>query len=299
MRQHSLPPPMVRHDTPHKIPLRKRELERSFIAAVAVVISVLFMLMIADYLAMLFLAAVLTMLLQRPHEWLTARLGGRMRLSACLIVFAVALAVVFPACLILRIVVEQTGSLGKLIAPWVQRQVASIQEMGIDGLEWLPVKVREEVREYQATIMAQISDLASKATPILVRSLQASTASVGTVLAATLNFLFLCYTLVFFLLSGKETFHYAASLMPIPAVHRTMLVAHAHSTILATVRGSLLIALVQGSLTGCGLILAGVPLAFLWAAVATLFSIVPLIGTSKGTSSQRTISQPSSRPLGW
>ena len=259
-------------------PQRKRDLERGFIGLLAIIITALFAWMIAPYLATLFLAAVLALLLQGPHDRLMARLGGRPRLSACLVVGGSVLALIIPAALLLSVIVEQTAKLADLITPWIRDQVVKIQENGLESVDWLPLSVRKEILEYQATIAAQLSDLAGKITPIVVKSLRMSTGSVGTLLAITLNFLFLIYALLIFLLTGRETMRYAISLVPMPAQHRQMLVERALSTIRATVKGSMLIALVQGSLTGIGLIVTGVPLAVFWGAVAALFSIIPLIG---------------------
>ena len=66
-------------------PQRKLELERGFIAALALLISALFFWMIRDYLAALFLAAVLTIFLQRPQNWLAEKFGGRPGLAAGLL----------------------------------------------------------------------------------------------------------------------------------------------------------------------------------------------------------------------
>src|SRR4030095_12592575 len=46
----------------------------------------------------------------------------------------------------------------------------------------------------------------------------------------------------------------------------------------ATVKGTLLIALVQGTLSGITLWIFGVGSPFLWGVVATLLSIIPLVG---------------------
>jgi predicted PurR-regulated permease PerM len=59
---------------------------------------------------------------------------------------------------------------------------------------------------------------------------------------------------------------------------RKLLAERAISTIRATVKGSFLIAVVQGTLTGFGLFVAGVPGAIFWGAIATLLSIIPMVG---------------------
>ena len=254
-------------------PIRKIALERGFIIILALVVSWIFLWMIRDYLAALFLAAVLTLFLQTPQDWLSAKLGGRKALAAGLLVAGSVLAFVVPASILLGVVAEQAIDVTGMVTPWVQEQVALIRENGLDSLpEWLPF--RADIIQYQATITAQIGNLAGSVGRLLVSSLRAGT---GGFLIATLNFFILVYALFFFLLTGRETGRQAVALIPMVREDREMLAERAISTIRATVKGSFLIALVQGSLTGIGLFVAGVPGAIFWAAVATLLSIIPVV----------------------
>ena len=252
-------------------PLRKLELERGFIATVALIISAIFLWMIKDYLAALFLAAVLTIFLQGPQDWLSDKLGKRKGLSAGLLVGGTLLAIVVPATLLLGVVVEQAIEVTGMVAPWVQEQIASIRENGVP--DWLPY--REELIRYQETITTQIGSLAGTVGGMIVGALRSGT---GGFFVGTLNFFILIYALFFFLLTGRASGRKAVSLIPMTREDRELLAERAISTIRATVRGSFLIALVQGSLTGIGLAVAGVPGAIFWAAIATLLSIIPMIG---------------------
>ena len=255
-------------------PQRKLALERGFIAALALLISALFFWMIRDYLAALFLAAVLTIFLQRPQNWLAEKFGGRPGLAAGLLVTGSVLALVIPVGFLLGVVAEQAIEVTGLVAPWVQEQVTAIREEGLDGLpEWLPF--REAIIEYQATVAAQLGNLAGTVGNILVSSLRAGT---GGILIGTLNFFILIYALFFFLLKGRDMSRAAITLVPMMEKDRRMLAERAISTIRATVKGSFLIAVVQGSLTGLGLFVAGVPGAIFWGAIATLLSIIPMVG---------------------
>jgi len=255
-------------------PIRKISLERGFIIIIALIISWVFLWMIRDYLAALFLAAVLTLFLQTPQDWLSAKLGGRKGIAAGLLVAGSLLAFVIPASILLGVVVEQAIQVTSMATPWVQEQVTLIRENGLDSLpEWLPF--RAEIIQYQAGIAAQIGNLTGSAGRLLVSSLRAGT---GGVLIATLNIFILIYALFFFLLTGRETGRQAVNLIPMVRKDRELLARRAISTIRATVKGSFLIALIQGSLTGIALFAAGVPGAIFWAAVTTLLSIIPMVG---------------------
>ncbi|RKR02916.1 AI-2E family transporter [Maricaulis maris] len=255
-------------------PFRKLELQRGFIAALALIISGIFLWMIRDYLAALFLAGVVTLFLARPHDWLSTKLGERRGLAAGLLVAGAVLAFVIPAAILMGIVAEQAIDVTGMVTPWVQDQVSQIRQDGLDGLpDWLPF--RDEMIEYQASITAQIGNLAGTVGRVLVNSLRAGT---GGFLVATLNFFILVYALFFFLMTGRQAARSAVTLLPMTVESRDLLAERAVSTIRATVKGSFLIALVQGGLTGVGLFVAGVPGSIFWAAVAALLSIIPMIG---------------------
>ena len=253
---------------------RKLQLERLFIAVLALVITAVFGWMIRDYLAALFLAGVLTIFLSKPHTKLSKALGDRPGLASGLIVVAAILAFVIPATLLLGVVVDQAIEVTGMVTPWVRDQVANIRAEGLDGLpDWLPF--RESIIQYQAEITAQLGNLAGTMGRLLVSSLRAGT---GGFLIASLNVFILVYALYFFLLTGRQSARKAVSLLPMTGEQRDLLAERVLSTIRATVKGSFLIALVQGGLTGVGLYFAGVPGAIFWAAVTALLSIIPMIG---------------------
>lgn len=262
------------------IPLRKLKLQRYVIASGAVLISILFLWMIADFLAMLFLAMVLTTVLQPYHDRLSAWLGNKPKMSVALLVGASILAVVIPAIIIFMVVLNESVALAGLVTPFVQHQLAHFQEVGLDKSisDLLPAALENDIINLQETIVNQVGSLANQVTPILVNTLKLSSGTVGGVLSATLSFLFLMYALVAFLLTGRDTFRHAAVVLPIPRHHRMLLVERAHSTIIAVAKGTGLIAVLQGTLTGVGLYVTGVPLAIFWGAVATLFSFIPVLG---------------------
>lgn len=254
--------------------LNKIELERVFIAVLALAITAVFAWMIRDYLATLFLAGVIALFLSGPHRWLAAHMGERPKLAAILLVTGALLAFVIPSAILLGVVAEQAIDITQRVTPWVQEQVSQIRDDGLYGLpDWMPF--RETIIQYQATITTQLGNLAGTVGRLLVSSLRAGT---GGFLVATLNFFILVYALYYFLLTGRKSAHQALSLLPMTGEDRDLLAERAISTIRATVKGTFVIALVQGALTGAGLYVAGVPGAIFWGAVTALLSIIPMIG---------------------
>jgi len=261
--------------------LRKKEFERMFVGVLALVVSAVFLWMIAGYLVLLFLAAVFTLLLQPVHDVLTARFGGRQRLAAVVTVCVVVLTMLIPAAFFLLVVVEEAGKAARLVTPFVKAQIDIIHEYGAHGLsdrmpEWVPFQT--EIILYAETATSQLGDLAKQVTPVVAKTLRASSGSVGKVLVVSLDFVFFVYALLFFLLTAHGYGADAVSLLPLSATHRAHLVERVQSTIRATVKGSFLIALVQGTLTGLGLWATNIPLPLFWGALTAVLSIIPLVG---------------------
>lgn len=255
--------------------LRKLSLERGFIAALALIVSAVFIWMIRDYLAALFLAAVIALFLRVPQIWLSGALGGRPGLAAGLLVVAALIAFVVPAAIVLGLVVEQAADITERISPWVEAQVRSIREEGMDGLPpWLPF--RQQVIEYQTDIAGYLGDATGTMGRLVMSGLREGT---GGVLKAILNLFILVYALFFFLLIGSTAANSAVRLLPMSHEQRQLLSHRVQSTVRATVKGTFVIAVVQGVLCGIGLAVAGIPGAFFWGAVAALLSIIPMIGT--------------------
>lgn len=254
--------------------LNKIELERLFIAVLALGITTVFAWMIRDYLAALFLAGVIALFLAPLHRWLDRILEHRPKLAAGLLVTGAILAFVIPSAVLLGVVAEQAIDITQRITPWVQAQVSQIQDDGLYGLpDWMPF--RETIIQYQTTITTQLGNLAGTVGRLLVSSLRAGT---GGFLVATLNVFILVYALYYFLMTGRDSARQALSLLPMTVEDRDLLAQRAISTIRATVKGTFMIAIVQGVLTGAALFVTGVPGAIFWGAVTALLSIIPMIG---------------------
>ena len=147
--------PSLSEQAGDNIPLRKLKLQRYVIASGAVLISILFLWMIADFLAMLFLAMVLTAVLQPYHDRLSAWLGNKPKMSVALLVGASILAIVIPAIIIIMVVLHESVALAGLVAPFVQHQLAHFQEVGLDKSisDLLPAALENDIINLQERII--------------------------------------------------------------------------------------------------------------------------------------------------
>lgn len=249
-------------------------LQRGFIVVLALLVSAVFLWMIRDFLAVMFLAAVVALLLMPVQRRLTNLFGGRARPAAAIVMILAALVIVLPLTAATFVIARQAVEVSQIAIPWIQEHVSAIREEGMEGLpEWLPF--REMIARYQTELTSQLGDLASRAGTFVVNSLTRAT---GGTLGFLLDAIVLFFALYLFLISGRAMAANTVNLLPMPSEDRRLLVRRALSTIRATVKGTFVIAVVQGTLVGIGLAVTGIPGAAFWGAVTAVLSIIPLVG---------------------
>lgn len=249
-------------------------LQRAFIVILALAISAVFLWMIRDFLAVMFLAAVLALLLMPAQKRLTGLFGGRARPAALVVMILAGLILLLPLSAILFVIARQAVEVTQIATPWVQEQVAALREDGMAALPaWLPF--RELIAQYQNELTGQIGDFASRAGSFVVNHLTRAT---GNTLGFFLDAIVLVFALFLFLISGRSMAANTVNLLPMPSDDRKLLAERTLSTIRATVKGTFVIAVVQGVLVGIALAVAGIPGAAFWGGVTAILSIIPLVG---------------------
>jgi predicted PurR-regulated permease PerM len=84
----------------------------------------------------------------------------------------------------------------------------------------------------------------------------------------------------FFYVEGETIVREAAALSPLPARYNHQFAENFKAVVDATFRGQVITSLTQGIFIGIGLAIAGVPGAILWGAVATVLSLLPIVGSA-------------------
>lgn len=249
-------------------------LQRGVIVVLALGLTALLTWMVKDYLGAVFLAAVMALMLTPIQNALAGGMGGRVRISAAVMILSVILIGLLPLGLLIAIVVREALQISESLTPFVQEQVSAWRDGGGGVPEWMPW--REEVVRYQGQIAGQIGSFASTAGRVFINAM---TSAAGSTLMVFLNLIVFLYALYFFLVYGRDMTATTLKLLPLRPRDRILLAGRAVSTIRATIKGTLVIGLVQGSITGLALAIAGVPGAAFWGALAGLLSVIPGIGT--------------------
>ncbi|HLF11191.1 MAG TPA: AI-2E family transporter [Gammaproteobacteria bacterium] len=243
-----------------------------FVTTIVVLITVLFLRMIAPFLQALLLAVVLTGTLYPIYARLRARLPNEAFAAATTAVL-VLIAVIVPLLFLVGTFSREAIRLTEVLAPWIE-ETANGDALPPQLPEWLPF--REQLQPYRDPLYARVGETISQVGSFLVASLSKITQ--GTVVFV-LNLFIMLYALFFFLLAGPRllrVFDYT----PLTQKDRDVIVEKGISITRATLKGTVVVGAVQGLLAGAAFAVVGISTPVFWGAVMALASVVPLFGTA-------------------
>jgi predicted PurR-regulated permease PerM len=250
-----------------------KTLSRYFFIAVLLLTTLLFFWMVRGFLVPVLLAAVFATLFYPLYEAFLRTFRGRRNLASFFCCFVLLLGLVLPLYVVADMVTREAiafygtaeGQIGEFFQkgeagpigrfrtlPWVRR-------LGLDQID------------LKATLQ-QVTASAGSWLATLINKTSRGTIQILIVLFTTL------FTMFYFLRDGRTLLRRLRFLIPLDREYKNAIAARFTSVARATVKGTLTIALVQGTLSGLTLWIFGVGSPFLWGVVATLLSIIPLIG---------------------
>jgi predicted PurR-regulated permease PerM len=221
----------------------------------------------------LLLGAVLAATLLPWHDWLTARMRGRRRLSAVLLLVGLVVPVVLLLAWVVSVAVREA-----LAGIDFARDV--LERSGPEGLLLhLPHWMSNAVRRVLGFLATSTEDLAG----LVARRAPATAAAVGTALGVTaqvvVQAVFLLIAFYFFLLGGRRLVAWLASISPDP--EETMEIAGRLARASRSVLSSLfLTALVQSVTATVGYLIAGVPQPVFFGLLTFVAAFIPSVGTT-------------------
>lgn len=248
-------------------------LSRKFFAFVLIATTALFFYMVRDFLIPVLLATVFCTLLAPLFDFLVRKTGGKKALSALICCFLVIVGLVAPFYWVANLVAHEAldfynSSEGR-IRDFFEKGDAG--PMGaIKRSSWF-----RDLRLDQFDWKAGAQDVAKTAGTAIANVIRAT--SSGTIHAVIVLFLTL-FTMFYFFRDGETVTPKLKYLVPLKNDHLEAIITRFASVARATVKGTLVIALIQGSLAGITLWAFGVDGAILWGVVATILSIIPMVG---------------------
>ncbi|MCI0489829.1 MAG: AI-2E family transporter [Blastocatellia bacterium] len=197
-------------------------------------------------------------------------------LAALLSIIVVVLIIVIPATLIGIAITSEVRHLYQLLN---ERSAASggispfLTDLIERPLRWIGQYMDVSQFDPQAALLERLKEMGTFL-------LAEAGIVVGNITSFILNTVIAFFTLFFLFREGKSIRRRAAAILPLTPDQVERLFNGVENTIMATVYGGLVVAAVQGSLTGLALWVLGVPSPVLWGVVATMLSLIPMVGSA-------------------
>lgn len=248
-------------------------IQKGFLLFLVAGMTVLFLVMIRQFLVALILAGVFAGMSRGLFLNLADRLGGRAKIAALLTVLGLLLVIVVPLGGFLALVLAQAVDIAEAAGPWMRQQSGRLEEW----IAWLRAfPMLGQFLPDQAAITGSMSDFAGQAGSFLVNNLTAATT--GTV-NLVLQLFVMLYAMYFFLTDGPAILSRILYFTPLDDDSERKLVDRFVSVTRATIKGSILVGLIQGALAGSAFFILGVAGAAFWSTVMAVLSVIPVLGS--------------------
>lgn len=249
----------------------KKNIPLIFFLSLLFFISVTFFGLIADYLLACFWAILLAIIFHPTYLKFKKRFKQNENLAAAATLVIIVLLVVIPAFFIGSMIINeiikfyQAVESGELdfrghLEVWQQR-LPIFQ----DWLEGMGVEFENTKNTFWESIMGLSKNLALSAVGFTQN-----------IFGFLLHFFVMLYVLFFFLKDGTNLVKNLVKALPLGDKQEWELIRRFASVARATVKGSLMVAIVQGALGGVLFWAVGIPGAVIWAAIMTIFSLLPV-----------------------
>ena len=259
--------------------ITQKNLGQWLLLAVFGVVLYLFFRIMEPFLLPIFLALILSTLLDPIYEVLSRKMGMRRTLASFVVCLGLTIAIVLPIVFLsVSLAGEANDAYQNLKDPETVQKIAAWLNPGANPIlrkiqPWLPSALRLQNFDIGAK-------LGSQAQEIGVAVLGVAT----TFATSAFNFLmdyFIMLVVLFFLLRDSTYFAERVRwVSPLSKTEENLFVERFRVVTEATVLGTLVTALVQGALSGVIFFVLGLRNPILWGALTALLSLVPVIGSA-------------------
>jgi len=227
------------------------------------------------FLTPILLAAILVVLTFPTYRRVRDRLRGRSNLAATIMIIAITFLIILPTFILVVLLVQQADTLIQHLQSVDAQQVMARVDLS-HRLQW----VRRWFPSFDpATVSPQrlILPIVREIPGWVARN---GGALLGGLAGLLIGFFLLVLSTFFFYIEGESIIAELAILSPLPERYDQEFGSRFKDVIDATFRGHIVTGLAQGVATTVGLFIAGVPAWLFWGAVATVMSLLPLIGAA-------------------
>ena len=230
---------------------------------------------IRPFLTPILLGAILVVLTCPTYRSVRDRLHGRPNLAAFIMIVAITFLIILPAFVLVLLLVQQADTLIQHLQSVDAQQILARFDLS-HRLQW----VRRWIPSFDpATISPRnlVLPLVREISSWVARN---GGALIGGLAGALVGFFILVLSSYFFYVEGETILKELVILSPLPTRYDEEFAGQFKNVIDATFRGHVLTGLAQGVVTMIGLLIAGVPAWLFWGALATVMSLLPLVGAA-------------------
>lgn len=227
------------------------------------------------FLTPILVGAMMVTLTWPTYRALRARIGGRGHVAAILMLVAITFLIFIPAFILILLLIQQANSLIQVLQSGEAKEILARLDLSSRLAfmhRWFPNFDPQSVSP-QRLVLPVLQEI-----PGWVARNGASL--LGGLAGLVIGFFLVLLTGYFFYVEGENILAELAMLSPLPARYDREFGEQFKDVIDATFRGHVITGLAQGVVTMIGLVIAGVPAAFFWGMVATVMSLLPLVGAA-------------------
>ena len=227
------------------------------------------------FLEAVVLGAVLVTVTFGMYRRVRARMRGHSSLAAVVMLLGITFLLIVPIVVIGTLLVQQATTLFQNLSSGEAQQFMARLDLP-SRLQW----VRRFVPGFDPAAIdprRAILPLVQQVPGWVARN---GTTVIGSLAGMLIDFFLLLLSCYFFYVEGEAILEELTILSPLPTRYDQEFASTFKDVIDATFRGHVITALIQGAVTTIGLAIAGVPGAFFWGAVATVLSLLPMVGAA-------------------
>jgi predicted PurR-regulated permease PerM len=240
----------------------------------ALLISVLFLLMIRQFLMPIFMAGLFSAMSAPLHRRLTRRLQGREKLASALVTAGVFCLILVPLLLLIGVVLGQAMHISQSASPWLE---SFADQPGVLNKYAEKIPYYEQLLPYRDMILTKAGELVSSMSTLLINSFSSLTKMT---VNALFNVVIMLYVMFFFQTEGGDLLRKILYYLPLAHEDEERLLRRFTSVARATIKSTVIIGILQGGLCGFAFLLVGIPGAAFWGTVMAVLSIIPAAGTA-------------------
>jgi predicted PurR-regulated permease PerM len=246
-----------------------------FFALIALALLYAAFVILEPFLAPIMLGAVLVTVTYPIYRRIRDRFHGGANKAAVAMLILITFTILLPAFLIIVLLVQEANVVEKNLKSGAMEH--ALQRLDISNrLPWLK-RVAPNFDPAAISPSRVIIPVVQKAPAWIAEH---GAAVIGGIAGLVIGLFLLLLSAYFFYVEGETVVAELETLSPLPARYNLEFAENFKGVIDATFRGQVITSLTQGIFIGIGLAIAGIPGAILWGAVATVLSLLPVVGSA-------------------